>query len=49
MSLEILNGLNSKEVEIQLADPSRPVLIIPVEQPADMEVLMLQMPMLISC
>lgn len=49
MSLEILNGLNSKEVEIQLADPSRPVLIIPDEQPADMDVLMLQMPMLISC
>ena len=46
--LEILNNINSEEVEIQMADPARPVLILPVEQPDDMDVLMLQMPMLIA-
>ena len=38
---EILNNLSSAEVTLQLADPSRPCLIVPVEQPEDEEILML--------
>ena len=45
---EILNNLSSEEVTLQLADPSRPCLIIPVEQPENEDVLMLIMPMLLN-
>ena len=45
---EILNNLSSAEVTLQLADPSRPCLIVPVEQPEDEEILMLIMPMLLN-
>ena len=45
---EILNNLNSEEVTLQLADPSRPCLILPVDQPENEDVLMLIMPMLLN-
>lgn len=46
--LEILNNLQSEEVNIQLADPSRAGVIVPAEQPADENVLMLVMPVLLN-
>ena len=45
---EILNNLSSEEVVLELADPSRPCLIIPSEQPENEDVLMLIMPMLLN-
>ena len=45
---DILNNLQSEEVVLQLADPSRPCLIIPSQQPDDTDVLMLIMPMLLN-
>lgn len=45
---DILNNLQSEEVVLQLADPSRPCLIIPNEQPENEDVLMLIMPMLLN-
>ena len=45
---EILSNIDSQEVRIELSDPSRAGLIVPVEQPNDQEVLMLIMPMLIN-
>lgn len=45
---EILNNLNSEEVELQLADPSRAGVIVPAQQPEDQELLMLIMPMLLN-
>lgn len=47
-TMEILSNINSQEIEIQLADPARAALILPSEQPEDMDVLMLQMPMLLN-
>ena len=38
----------ARHVVIQLADPSRAGLVIPSEQPAGQDVLMLMMPMLIN-
>ncbi|GAB6982722.1 DNA polymerase III subunit beta [Prevotella dentasini] len=46
--LEILNNLQSDDVIVQLADPSRAGVIIPAEQPDNEEVLMLIMPMLLN-
>lgn len=46
--VEILSNINSTEIEIQLADPSRAALLMPAEQPQDMNILMLQMPMLLN-
>lgn len=46
--LEILSNLDSQEVNIQLADPSRPGVLIPSEQPENEEILMLIMPMLLN-
>lgn len=46
--LEILNNLDSEEVVIELADPSRPCLILPAQQPENEDVLMLIMPMLLN-
>lgn len=43
-----LSNLESDEVIIQLADPSRPGIIIPVQQPENEDVLMLIMPMLLN-
>ena len=45
---EILNNLDSDEVLLEFADPSRPCLIIPAEQPEGEEILMLIMPMLLN-
>lgn len=45
---EILNNLSSEEVTLELADPSRPCLILPAEQPDGEDVLMLIMPMLLN-
>jgi DNA polymerase-3 subunit beta len=45
---DILNNLASNEVELQLADPSRPCLIVPSEQPENEDILMLIMPMLLN-
>ena len=46
--IEILSNFDCQEVIIQLADPSRAGLVLPLEQPADQDVLMLMMPMLIN-
>lgn len=45
---EILTNLNSDEVVIQLADPSRAGIIVPATQPENEDVLMLIMPMLLN-
>ena len=44
----MVNNLESGDITIQLADPSRPGIIIPVDQPENQEVLMLIMPMLLN-
>lgn len=46
--LELLNNLNCEEVSLKLADPSRPCLILPSEQPEGQDILMLIMPMLLN-
>lgn len=46
--VEILNNLEGDEIQIQLADPSRAGVIIPIEQPENEDVLMLIMPMLLN-
>ncbi|MCI6619213.1 MAG: DNA polymerase III subunit beta [Prevotella sp.] len=45
---EILSNLDSDEVEIKLADPSRAGIVVPVDQPENEDVLMLIMPMLLN-
>lgn len=45
---EILSNLDGDQVNIELADPSRAGIIVPVEQPENEDVLMLLMPMLLS-
>lgn len=45
---EILSNLDCEEVVLQLADPSRPCLIVPTQQPENEDVLMLIMPMLLN-
>lgn len=45
---EVLNNLDSDDVVIQLSDPSRAGIIVPAVQPADEDVLMLIMPMLLN-
>ncbi len=46
--IEILSNFDCDQVVIQLADPSRAGLVLPVEQPENQDVLMLMMPMLIN-
>ncbi|MBR1484491.1 MAG: DNA polymerase III subunit beta [Prevotella sp.] len=46
--IEILSNFDCEQVIIQLADPSRAGLVLPSEQPADQDVLMLMMPMLLN-
>ena len=46
--IEILNSFDCDQVVIQLADPSRAGLVLPLEQPENQDVLMLMMPMLIN-
>jgi len=45
---DILNNLSSDDVRLELADPSRPCLIIPEQQPENEDILMLIMPMLLN-
>lgn len=45
---EILSNLDGDQVNIELADPSRAGIIVPVEQLENEDVLMLLMPMLLS-
>ena len=45
---EILTNLDSEQVNIELADPSRAGLIVPCEQPENEEVIMLIMSMMLS-
>lgn len=45
---EVLNNLDSEQITIELADPTRAGLIIPAEQPENQNVLMLMMPMLLN-
>lgn len=46
--MELLNNLESEEVIIKLADPSRAGVIVPAEQPENEDVLMLLMPMMLN-
>lgn len=46
--LEIATILDNTELTLQLADPSRPGVIVPAEQPENEEVLMLLMPMMLN-
>lgn len=45
---DILSSLASDDIKLELADPSRPCVILPSEQPENEEVLMLLMPMLLN-
>jgi DNA polymerase-3 subunit beta len=46
--IEILNNIPSTEVVLQLADPSRAGLMLPAENNADEDLLMLLMPMMLN-
>ena len=46
--IDILNNIAADEVIIELADPSRAGVIIPVEQEENEELLMLLMPMMLN-
>lgn len=46
--VEILSNLDTQNVILKLADPSRPCLVIPADQPEGEDVLMLIMPMLLN-
>ncbi len=46
--IEILNNIPSSEVVLELADPSRAGLILPVENEPDEDLLMLLMPMMLN-
>lgn len=46
--MEILSNLTSDNIIIQLADPSRAGIIVPAEQPENVDILMLIMPMLLN-
>lgn len=45
---DILSSIASDDIKLELADPSRPCVILPGEQPENEEVLMLLMPMLLN-
>ena len=46
--IDILNNISGDEVIIELADPSRAGVIIPVEQEENEDLLMLLMPMMLN-
>ena len=46
--VDILNGISSNEVRLQLADPSRAGIILPLENEENEDMLTLLMPMLIN-
>ncbi len=45
--MEILNKIAAEKVEFKLAEPSRAAVIVPSEQPEDMDITMLLMPLLL--
>ena len=46
--IDILNNISADEIVIELADPSRAGVIIPVEQEENEDLLMLLMPMMLN-
>ncbi len=46
--IEILNNINAKDIVLEMTDPSRAGLILPFENEANEEILMLLMPMLLN-
>ena len=46
--IDILNSINSQEVILELADPSRAGVILPAEQEEQEDLLMLLMPMMLN-
>jgi DNA polymerase-3 subunit beta len=46
--VDILNNINSTEVVLELADPSRAGIVLPVDQDENEELLMLLMPMMLN-
>ncbi|MDD4592005.1 MAG: DNA polymerase III subunit beta [Parabacteroides sp.] len=46
--IDILNNINSEDVILELADPSRAGLIVPAENQEDEDLLMLLMPMMLN-
>ncbi len=46
--IDILNGISSQDVVLELADPSRAGVVVPAEQDADEDLLMLLMPMMLN-
>jgi len=46
--IDILNNISSQEVVMELADPSRAGVVVPVEQDAEEDLLMLLMPMMLN-
>ena len=46
--IDVLSNLESEQVILKLADPSRAGVVVPAESNDDQEVLMLLMPMLIN-
>ena len=46
--IEILNNISSQEVSIELSDPSRAGLILPIENQENEDLLMLLMPMMLT-
>lgn len=45
---EILNTLNSQEIELKLGDASRPGLVSPIQEDTENDILMLIMPMMLT-
>ena len=46
--IDILNNISSQEIVLELADPSRAGVVVPVEQNEDEDLLMLLMPMMLN-
>ena len=46
--LDVLNSMSTHEVSLELADPSRAGVIVPVEQDEDEDLIMLLMPMMLQ-
>ena len=46
--IEMLNNINATEICIELADPSRPGVIVPTENEKDEQLLALLMPMMLN-
>ena len=46
--IDILNNMSSQEIVLDLADPSRAGVVVPVEQNEDEDLLMLLMPMMLN-